>query len=464
MINSTSASNEFETTGKQLVLFRENAIDAGIDTLRDYTGRRGVARAADFENRAVTAEQLSQTDTVVFDNLRVALCSFDPEQLQSLHRAIDESSPIAVIEPERIVYSLNDIGSGGVTSVLRRPAGNLAQFTPSLTTPYLSQEYLKGYRDAVNELVDRLVPTNGNGYQKISSVLGTQVVDETTATWGLQVTKVVNSRYSGRGVKVAVLDTGVDLTHPDFAGRSIITKSFISNQEVQDRNGHGTHCIGTACGTVSPSILPRYGIAYDAEIYAGKVLSNQGSGSDGGILAGMEWALANGCHIISMSLGAGVRPGQPYSRIFEAIASRLLHNGTLIIAAAGNESSRPGEVNPVGHPANCPSIMAVAALDAELQVAGFSNGGLNPDGGQVDIAAPGVNTYSSYLMPTRYRRLNGTSMATPHVAGIAALYAEATGSNGCFLWNLLTQTALRLLLPSVDVGAGLVQAYIPQVG
>ncbi|MBD2598012.1 S8 family serine peptidase [Nostoc spongiaeforme FACHB-130] len=455
MMNPISSINGSETTGRYLVLLRENELDSGIRTLRDHTGNRRVARAADFETNAISAEQLEQTDTTVFDNLGVAVCTLDPEQLQSLHAASDETSPIAVIEKERVVYALNGQRVGIVEQLAPSPTSNLGV------------EYLRGYRDAVDRLVDHLVPTNG--VQQMLPSPGIQVIDETMATWGLQITKVVNSKYSGRGIKVAVLDTGLDLTHPDFASRRIFSKSFIANQEVQDRYGHGTHCIGTACGPLSPPILPRYGIGYETEIFVGKVLSNQGRGTDSEILAGIEWAIANRCQIISMSLGARVSVGQPHSGLFEVVADRVLRNGTLIIAAAGNESRRDlGIVEPVGHPANCPSIMAVGAIASQLQVAWFSNGGLNPNGGQVDIVAPGaepgtpggsrVDVYSSYLMPTRYRRLAGTSMATPHVAGIAALYAEATGATGRVLWNRLTQNALRLALPSVDVGAGLVQA------
>ncbi|MEA5563880.1 S8 family peptidase [Anabaena sp. UHCC 0399] len=457
MISPISSINGSETTGRYLVLLRENATDSGIRTLRDYTGNRRVARAADFEKNAVTADQLEQTDTTIFDNLGVAVCTLDPEQLQSLHQASDESSAIAVIEAERVVYALNGQGLGGIVE----------QLAPRSTTNP-AMEYLKGYRDAVDRLVDHLAPTNGT--TRMLPMPGIQVVDETIATWGLQITKVVNSKFSGRGIKVAVLDTGFDLTHPDFAGRRIISKSFIPNQEVQDRNGHGTHCIGTACGPFSPAIPPRYGIGYETEIFAGKVLSNQGRGTDSEILAGIEWAIANGCQIVSMSLGARVFPGQQYSGVFEVVADRALRNGMLIIAAVGNDSERHlGIVEPVSHPANCPSIMAVGAIDSQLEVAYFSNAGLNANGGQVDIVAPGaeprtpggssrIDVHSSYLMPTRYRRLAGTSMATPHVAGIAALYAEAIGATGRVLWNRLTQNALRLSLPSVDVGAGLVQA------
>nr|MBX2865980.1 S8 family serine peptidase [Leptolyngbyaceae cyanobacterium MAG.088] len=220
----------------------------------------------------------------------------------------------------------------------------------------------------------------------------------------------------------------------------------------------------------------RYGVAYNAEIFAGKVLSDRGSGADGGIIQGIEWALENGCAVISMSLGATVQPGEPFSQIYETVAQRALAQGTLIIAAAGNSSSdrfgkRLNPPNPVGRPANSPSIMAVAAIDSELQIASFSDGSINPDGGQVDIAGPGVAVYSTWTLnplptwpweppnpPARYNTISGTSMATPHVAGIAALYAEATGKRGLELWALLMRDAQRLSLSSADAGAGLVQA------
>ncbi|MSQ46904.1 MAG: hypothetical protein EXR78_00725 [Deltaproteobacteria bacterium] len=245
-----------------------------------------------------------------------------------------------------------------------------------------------------------------------------------------------------------------------------------------DLNGHGTHCIGTALGAQQPAGgVRRYGCAFRGEIYVGKVLSNQGSGGDSGILAGINWAITNQCRVISMSLGAPVQPGETFSAIYENVAQRALRSnpGTLIIAAAGNESSRPGMIAPVGRPANCPSILAVAALDSNLRIARFSNGGMNPNGGGVDIAGPGVGIFSSVPepfpatvqpggpgrpWPPRYHSISGTSMATPHVAGIAAMWLEArgTGTTAQSLWQLLTGNAIRLTLPSRDAGAGLVQA------
>lgn len=410
-----------ETTGRYLVLFREDAVSEGTQLLNEAVGTFA-------------------SDTLVFSDLGVAVVDAEPSQLNALSIASQEDSPILAIEPEQVVYALQDENLGEVA------------VSSSSSTVSVSVDYLRGYRDAVTSLTSSLIP--GEQSQAVQAA-----IDESLITWGLQATKVANSRFSGCGIKVAVLDTGFDLTHPDFLGRRITTKSFVEGQEVQDGNGHGTHCIGTACGSKTPGILPRYGIAYNAEIFAGKVLSNQGSGTDTQILQGIEWAIAHGCDIISMSLGAPTQPGESYSRIYEAVAQRALRRGTLIVAAAGNESRRDlGRINPVGRPANCPSILAVAALDSQTQVAYFSTRGTNPNGGQVDIAGPGVAVRSSWPLPTRYRSISGTSMATPHVAGIAALHAEASGLKGQDLWNLLARSARRLPLPSVDVGTGLAQA------
>ena len=266
------------------------------------------------------------------------------------------------------------------------------------------------------------------------------------------------SSFTGKGIRVAVLDTGMDLKHPDFKGRSIRRASFISGESVQDKHGHGTHCIGSACGPAKVRGR-RYGVAPEAQIFAAKVLSNKGSGPDQSILNGINWAVRNNCQVISMSLGSRVQQGQAHSPIYEFIAQRALARGSLIIAAAGNDSRRAFFIAPVSRPANCPSILAVGALDARMGIGRFSNAGLNANGGQVDIAGPGVRVFSSWPMSDRYRFLNGTSMATPHAAGVAALLAQANPSaRGSDLSRLLVQGASRLSLPSRDVGAGLVQA------
>ena len=270
---------------------------------------------------------------------------------------------------------------------------------------------------------------------------------------------------------MAVLDTGFTFNHPDFAGRNITAESFVPGvATADDGHGHGTHCIGTACGPKAPaSGVRRYGCAYEADIFVGKVLSDQGSGADTGILAGINWAVAHRTEVISMSLGADV---PQVSQAYQQVGRRALNRGCLIVAAAGNNAHRDQPSLPpqqrfgfVGIPANSPSIIAVAALDNQLSIAFFSARSLTgARGGSVDIAGPGVGVFSSWNQPRpeqsnqMYRSISGTSMATPHVSGIAALWCQARARKARDLWATLTQRAQRLQLASIDVGSGLVQA------
>jgi subtilisin family serine protease len=431
-----------ETTGRYLVLVDQDNRQAGVAAIQKATETR-IADVHDFPSGMPSPP--SGADGVMFPELGVAVVDVRPESTPSLFAAARESSAVHVVEAERVVYS----------TALRVPV-------ESQSYPRGRRDsYLRGYRDAVNALVDGLAERPDGSSELAAPVMApARVWDESQVTWGLQATAVTESVYSGRGVKVAVLYTGFDLRHPDFNDRRPTTESFVPGQEVQDIVGHGTHCVGTACGPRQPGVAPRYGVAYSADIFVGKVLDNSGRGTDGQILAGIAWAIRNGCQIISMSLGAGTAVGQPPSTVFENVARRAREQGSLIIAAAGNESMREaGHLAPVGHPANCPSILAVAAVNGDLDVAPFSCAGINPNGGEVDIAGPGVGVHSSWPMPTRYRDLKGTSMATPHVAGIAALLAEAKpGISATDLAALLMTTAKSLPLPARDVGAGLVQA------
>ena len=442
-----------ETTGRYLVLFQEDAVEAGINSLKDEAGLK-VSRAKDADLAGISSTaggELDGQDAVVFEEIGVAVLNAAPDQMQRVGVAGAAAGTILAIEPERVVYALAELAEVFPAPVTESPA-ELAPTPGTMPTA----EYLRGYKQAVDSLVLSLIGRETELEPHAAELA--PAVDLTQGTWGLWATGVMKSRYSGKGIALAVLDTGLDLTHPDFATRSVVAQSFVPGQAVQDGNGHGTHCMGTAGGPAKPVRLPRYGIANNSQAHVGKVLSNQGSGSDGGILAGINWAIANGCAVISMSLGRAASPGEPFSTIYETVARRALNRGSLIIAAAGNESQRPAVINPVGHPANCPSIMAVAAVDIRMRPGFFSNGGINPSGGEVNIAGPGVDVYSSWRMPLQYRSIQGTSMATPHVAGCAALWAEATGLRGLDLARQVLRSARRLPLPVRDAGWGLVQA------
>lgn len=275
-------------------------------------------------------------------------------------------------------------------------------------------------------------------------------------TWGLRAIGAGAATARGAGIKVAVLDTGVALDHPELAGRIDLTASFIEGETVTDGNGHGTHCAGTIGGADAPDGL-RYGVAPEVRLMIGKVLSDEGRGGTGSVLAGINWAIENGADIVSMSLGSPASEERPFSPAYEQAARIALENGTLMVAAAGNDSERPEKLAPVGDPASCPSVVAVAALDRDLAVAAFSNAGLRGEGAEIDLAAPGVDIFSAWPAPDLHRRISGTSMATPHVAGAAALHASARGLRGRPLWDALVAGARNLDLPARDVGAGLVR-------
>lgn len=412
-----------ETTGRFVIVFAEDADPASI------LEEAGLTDVVSSRELAGEEGAVASTDTV-FEELGMAVVSAEPGQLGALESTLEGPPRVLSVSPE-LVHHVRE------------------------------NDYVRGYADGVQDLAGRLGVTSApppGGTGGAPAAPGVQFFRDTTDfTWGIQATGAQRSSFSGQGISVAVLDTGFDSTHPDFAGRAVTAQSFIPNESPEDGHGHGTHCIGTACGPKSPGSGPRYGVAHGAAIFAGKVLSNGGSGSDGGILAGIDWALAQGCQVISMSLGADVpRVHPPYT----AAGRRALDKGSLIVAAAGNNAMRTElDFGFVGAPANSPYIVAVGALNQQLDVAFFSARTLSDaNGGQVDLAGPGYQVYSSWPMPTRYRSISGTSMATPHVSGLAALWAEATGYRGGALWSVLMQNGKRLLAPSLDVGSGLALA------
>jgi subtilisin family serine protease len=395
-------------TGRRIVMMNKEAPSTFIKKFTQKTSLN-LASIRDFKSDVNNFhEAFNQADGIYFDTFKIAVINEGNEEPIKLMQDANADTRNSIIsEPERFVYAF--------------PAAKTATKKPPKTEAIDFKDY--------------------------------------KLTWGAQAIKINNAQYTGKGINIAVLDTGLNLSHPDFARLTVQSKSFIKNQAVEDKNGHGTHCSGIAVGAYNQKEKIRYGVAYEANLFIGKVLSNQGSGNDSGILAGIEWALQNKCKVISMSLGSAVEPGETYSPAYERVAKTAIDNGCLIVAAAGNESERQfGLIKPVGHPANCPSVLAVAALDEKLKVAYFSCGGLNIDGGQVDVAAPGVNIYSSW-MSKKYNTISGTSMATPFVAGLAATYWQAyPQAKAADIWMYLVQNALRLNQNSSDVGAGLVQS------
>ena len=277
--------------------------------------------------------------------------------------------------------------------------------------------------------------------------------------WGVKSTQAHKSIYTGKGVRVALLDTGIDSNHPDFSKANITKKSFIEGENSQDGNGHGTHCAGIIIGPKKPNSTMRYGISPEVELFSGKVLKNSGAAHSRYVFQGIEWAIQNKCKIISISLGNRVRKGVSYSLSFEKAAQAAAKKGALIIASAGNDSFRHLQrLLPVSGPANCPSIMAVGAINEANEMYNRSNSSININGGIVDLVGPGVAIQSSYTNLQPYKKLSGTSMATSFVTAIAAQYMQAyPNKQPDEIRMLLKQNARPLPISSKDAGAGLVQ-------
>lgn len=212
----------------------------------------------------------------------------------------------------------------------------------------------------------------------------------------------------GEGVKVAILDTGVDTDHPDLADAIIESKDF-TGDGIEDENGHGTHCAGVVGARLNG--VGFVGVAPKSELMIGKVLDNSGSGAYSWISEGIYWATESGANVISMSLGGAGSDAE----LYKAIQFALFH-GVFIVCAAGNEGSLFS--NSVGYPGRYGGVITVASHDSNGNPSGFSS-----RGGEVDVMAPGSDIWSTYKKGG-YAELSGTSMATPFVAGLAALIAS----------------------------------------
>ncbi|WP_026475841.1 S8 family peptidase [Alkaliphilus transvaalensis] len=251
--------------------------------------------------------------------------------------------------------------------------------------------------------------------------------------WGVtrvQAPNVWNRGFTGSGVRVAVLDTGIHSSHEDLTVSG--GYSVFGDSPYNDVQGHGTHVAGTiAARNNSVGVI---GVAYNAQLYAVKVLNNQGSGTLAGIAQGIEWARQNNMHVINMSLG-----GTSGSTTLQNAVNAAYNAGILVVAAAGNSGNSAGTGDNVGFPARYPNAMAVAATTSGNVRASFSS-----TGPAVEIAAPGQDINSTYPTNT-YRSLNGTSMAAPHVAGVAALLKSARPAvTAAGIRNAMNSTALNL--------------------
>jgi subtilisin family serine protease len=254
------------------------------------------------------------------------------------------------------------------------------------------------------------------------------------AAWGIS---------KGTGVKVAIMDTGISLTHPDLQanikGGVNTIKSF---KTANDDNGHGSHCAGIV-GAINNTIGV-VGVAPEVNLYAVKVLNAAGSGWLSDIIEGFQWCIDNQIQVISMSFGSYDSNTSEQDAVI-----KTYNAGITLVAAAGND----GAANTVNYPGAYPEVIAVSAIDSDLKLASYSS-----YGPEVDIAAPGTQVYSTYK-GSGYATMSGTSMATPHVTGVAALrIAQNPSQSPAEVKTAIQSTATNLGLTSDKQGAGLVNA------
>ncbi|MFF7338236.1 S8 family serine peptidase [Streptomyces sp. NPDC008163] len=391
-------------------------------------------------------------DAALFDIGRLVADGYDDAHTDSLPVVVEYAGGAAArglrspaVPGTRTTATLESIGGAGLAVSKESAADAWQRLAPSAPGA-ASTERSTARTTATTRTVSKIWLD--------AKVKGTAVTGLGTPTVPLTgATTAHRAGLDGSGVKVAVLDTGVDAGHPDLAGRVAASETFVSTPATDDRTGHGTHTASTVAGTGAASHGTYAGMAPKADLLIGKVLDDDGSGSISGIVNGMEWAVDQGARVVSMSLGsdgdtACAGPGVD--------AVERLSDRALFVIAAGNASLH----GTVSTPGCAPSALTVGAVDRKNATASFSSRGPSVDGvsAKPDLASQGVGVVaanSGGRGTQAYQEMSGTSMATPHVAGGAALllqqHPELTPAG---LKALLTSSARSTDAPVLEQGAG----------
>ncbi|WP_284087291.1 S8 family peptidase [Acinetobacter nosocomialis] len=346
-----------------------------------------------------------------------------------LNSAIDSSQAKGIIKNQYIVILNKDIG----------PAKDFAQNIAKQHGGRILQSYdsaLKGFAIYLPDTAGTAFIEAMKKNPQVLSVENDTVVNidattQTNADWGLdridQKALLLNSTYSysqtGTGTTAYIVDTGILSTHQEFSGRVLSGYTAISDGNgTTDCNGHGTHVAGTVGGTT-------YGVAKNVKLVPVRILGCDGSGASSNVIAGLDWILKNGSKpaVVNMSLGGAA------SSSLDSAVENLYNNGYVMVVAAGNSNTDAC----TSSPARTSNAITVAATDNTDTRASYSN-----YGSCVDIFAPGSQINSSWIgSNTATKVLNGTSMATPHVAGVVAelLQSTPTATPQTITSNLLNQ-------------------------
>lgn len=379
----------------------------------------------------------------------------------------DEELGQGNLPPRKIIVFKKGVSDIDQAKILRRAGGmevkklrhrdiKAATLSKDMETELALDQNVERIED---DIIIEAFDLNGSGKQaKSSGKKGGSTQPSQVLPWGInridaeQVWPLING--TGAGVNIGIIDTGISLSHQDLVGNikgGISEVGYTSNWN--DDNGHGSHVAGIV-GAVNNTIGV-VGVGPAVNLYAIKVLDRNGSGYLSDVINGIDWAIANNIKVINLSLGTSADA----QSMHDAVA-RAYNAGILVVAAAGNSGGS------VSYPAAYPETVAVAAVDSLNNAPYWSS-----RGPEVDLAAPGVNIYSTYK-GTAYSSLSGTSMAAPHVAGTAALMLgepvdSAYDANHNGVWepdevlNKLQSTAIDLGVGGTDFiyGYGLVNAF-----
>ncbi|MFD9333810.1 S8 family serine peptidase [Streptomyces sp. NPDC060028] len=330
-----------------------------------------------------------------------------------------------------------DEGAGAARSEVRSAGDTQVR----RTFPTINADAIRTSQDDVAQVWEALTDQQKSGVRATASGIGKVWLDGVRkasldrSVRQIGADKAWGAGYDGQGVKIAVLDTGVDKTHDDLKTQVIGEKNFSASPDTADRVGHGTHVASIAAGTGATSGGRFKGVAPGAKVISGKVLNDEGAGDDSGIIAGMEWAAAEGADVINLSLGG---PDSPGVDPLEATVDKLsAEKGILFAIAAGNDGENGDST--VGSPGSADAALTVGAVDKDDKLASFSSIGPRIGDGAVkpDVTAPGVAITAAAApgseIDTRpgtphpapgYLQIDGTSMATPHAAGAAAILKQ----------------------------------------
>lgn len=349
-------------------------------------------------------------------------------------KIINKTSQFAIADQQDVIIGFKNISGEEAIGMINKRGGRVKRLLGRINaiSSILSSGEIEKLKKDPNI---RYVEPNGKAY-----------IDSQSVPWGIaRINAIpVHSFYNGNGVKVAVIDTGIDYTHPDLSNNYIGGYDYVNeDNDPIDDNGHGTHVSGTIAA--EDNNIGVVGVAPEAKIIAVKAFNSSGTGFISDIVPAIYDSADNGAQVISMSW----KIDSNYQSVRDSIIYAY-NKGAILIAAAGNNYG-----SYIRYPAAYPEVIAVTATDNRDKIADFSNIGTD-----AELSAPGVTIYST-LPGGSYGYKSGTSMSTPHVSGVAALVLSSDFSlTNNDVRTIMQNTAIDLGSPGRDIyfGFGLVDA------